>query len=238
MKRLVTEVQAAWQFLRTGLRSIDKTASIVPSSPFLVEAMLAHAPLANAKCVVELGPGTGAITRELLGKLPQDAHLHAIELDGDLLRGMATRLQDPRLRLHHGSAADAVRLVSESGCTHRADVIISSLGFALMNDALRAEILSDIRELLQPNGVFVQYSYPSARLVTYQFNQGWSRFNGHKFLQRHFKQVESRLTVLNAPPAFVHVCRGVLSEPIPLQAARKRKHHTLRRKLRAAAGNR
>ena len=238
MRRLATDLHAAWQFLRTGLRQIDKTASLLPSSRFLVDAMVAGAPLETAKCVVEFGPGTGAITKAVLDRLPHDAHLHAIELDGELLQGMTKRLHDPRLRPHHGSAADAARLLAEAGCRHRVDVIISSLGFALMSDALRAEILSDTRELLSPDGVFVQYTYPTAKALTYQFEQGWSRFDGRAFLQRHFRQVESRTVLLNVPPAMVHVCRGMLSEPVPIQVARQRRRQLHRPRLRAVGRKR
>lgn len=194
--------------------------------------MVASAPLETAKCVVEFGPGTGAITKAVLDRLPADAHLHAIELDGELLRGMTERLHDPRLRAHHGSAADAARLIAESGCRHHADVIFSSLGLALMSDALRTEILSDTRELLGPGGVFIQYTYPHAKALTYQFEQGWSRFDGRTYLQRHFRQVESKAILLNVPPAIVHVCRGMMSKPVSLESARKRRQPVKHRRLR------
>jgi 16S rRNA (adenine1518-N6/adenine1519-N6)-dimethyltransferase len=49
--------------------------------------------------VVEIGPGEGALTRPLLGRIP---HLTVIELDRDL----AARLQDDRVTVHQGDALD------------------------------------------------------------------------------------------------------------------------------------
>jgi len=60
-------------------------------------------PLEHAHCVVEFGPGTGVITEAILRKLPKDAHLHAIELDGELLETTTRRVNDPRLRPIHGA---------------------------------------------------------------------------------------------------------------------------------------
>ena len=54
-----------WVFFRQWLRAPLTTASVVPSSPRLGRAMALALP-ADAHRVVELGAGTGAITRELL----------------------------------------------------------------------------------------------------------------------------------------------------------------------------
>ncbi len=52
--------------------------------------------------VVEIGPGQGAITELLLS---QSGHLHAIELDRDLLRRLQQRYADnPRVTLHEADA--------------------------------------------------------------------------------------------------------------------------------------
>ena len=52
-------------FFRQWLRAPLKTASVVPSSPRLGRAMAMAIP-PGAEKVVELGAGTGAITRALL----------------------------------------------------------------------------------------------------------------------------------------------------------------------------
>ncbi len=232
LKRLLGDLGAALQFLGTGLRQIDKNASFFPSSRFLVDAMVAGVPLEHAHCVVEFGPGTGVITEAILKKLPQGAHLHAIELDGELLETTTRRVNDPRLRPIHGSAADAPALLRAAGCSHGTSAVISSLGLALMNDALRDAILTGAREVLAPEGIFMQYSYPHARMLTYQFGQGWSRFNGKSFMKEHFRDVQSQMVLRNAPPAQVYTCRE------PLRVAKRVASPDTRRarRRRSAAG--
>jgi 16S rRNA (adenine1518-N6/adenine1519-N6)-dimethyltransferase len=51
--------------------------------------------------VIEIGPGQGALTRELLARV---AHLDAVELDRDLVASLCTRIPPDRLTLHQADA--------------------------------------------------------------------------------------------------------------------------------------
>jgi phospholipid N-methyltransferase len=201
------EAGATLQFLKAGFLQFEKNASFVPSSRFLCDAMVSAASISNARCVVEFGPGTGVITEAILRALPEGGHLHAIELDGDLLASTTSRFNDRRLRPIHGSATDAASYLREAGCTHGADAVISSVGIAIMSDELRASILGAAQEILGPSGVFVQFHYLHVRAVTYQFGQGWGRFDGRRFHERLFGDVRSTRVFANIPPAAVYACR-------------------------------
>jgi 16S rRNA (adenine1518-N6/adenine1519-N6)-dimethyltransferase len=64
--------------------------------------------------VVEIGPGTGALTRELLARI---THLDAVELDRDLLARLDAEFPRERLTLHQGDALkfDFCQLTPGSG---------------------------------------------------------------------------------------------------------------------------
>jgi 16S rRNA (adenine1518-N6/adenine1519-N6)-dimethyltransferase len=64
--------------------------------------------------VVEIGPGTGALTRELLARV---AHLDAVELDRDLIARLESDFPRERLSLHQGDALkfDFCKIASGSG---------------------------------------------------------------------------------------------------------------------------
>jgi phospholipid N-methyltransferase len=205
MKKLIGDLGAALQFMQTGIRQIDKNASLLPSSQFLVDAMVRSAPLDHATCVVEYGPGTGVVTRSILKAMPAGAHLHAIELDGELLKTTTRLMNDPRLRPVHGSAAEAPKFLREAGCQH-SQAVFSSLGLALMNDALRNSIVAAACEVLEDNGIYVQYQYLHGKVVSYQFGQGLSRFDGKKYLRKYFHDIKSRVVIPNFPPAAVYTC--------------------------------
>src|SRR4030095_6761995 len=60
---------------------VQATRQFVPSSLYLTKAMIEPLPLAQAKLVVEFGPGTGVMTRALLKRIPTDATLLAFEIN-------------------------------------------------------------------------------------------------------------------------------------------------------------
>lgn len=54
-------------------------------------------------CVIEIGPGLGALTDPLLERLP---HLHVVEIDRDLIARLRTRYPPERLTIHEGDALE------------------------------------------------------------------------------------------------------------------------------------
>src|SRR3974377_115511 len=66
-------------FLREYMRNPRATASVCPSSPALSRRMAESIDFRRARTVVELGAGTGAVTREILGRLPRTGRLFAVD---------------------------------------------------------------------------------------------------------------------------------------------------------------
>lgn len=208
LQSIQQSARAGLLFLQRGLADFDTTASLVPSSRFLVRAMLEPLAREKPRCVVELGSGTGTLTREILDLLGPDGHVHAIELDGDLLATSVARLRDPRLRGLHGSAAETDALIDAECCGH-VDAVVSSLGLSMMDEELRTEIVESARRVLRPEGVFTQYNYAHTRyLVVSPAKRSVTRWSAEPWLRRRFRSVERELVVLNVPPAFVYTCRG------------------------------
>ena len=65
-------------------------------------------------CVVEIGPGLGALTDPLLQRLD---HLHVVEIDRDIIARLRPRYSPDRLTIHSGDARDFdfSSLVDQSG---------------------------------------------------------------------------------------------------------------------------
>src|SRR5271157_5549213 len=91
-------------FAEEALADFSTTAAISPSSTHLAAAMLKPLPLARTRVAVELGAGTGAITRALLAELPPMATLVVFEINPRFYNYLKTRFSDPRLVLIHSSA--------------------------------------------------------------------------------------------------------------------------------------
>lgn len=171
------------------IRHIKTSGTIVRSSPFLISRLLRAIDFRRARTVVQLGVGTGCITRALLKRLHPEATLLGLELNAVFVQENR-ELDDPRLRLVQGCASALPRFARDAGI-ERADYIVSSLPLAIMNEAIVERILRDAGRLLAPHGMFLQYQYSLSQRRT---------------LERRFEDVRVGFTLANIPPAFVYEC--------------------------------
>jgi len=180
----------AWFFARNFLRHPVMQGSLVPSSSFLVNDMLRRVDWKNARLVVELGPGVGTLTYAILKRMHSEAALVAIELNADFVGYLRNEVQDPRLHVVRGSAADVGKILADLKLS-QVDYIISSLPYANMRDSVRREILQESRQVLAPEGVLLFFQY-TTKVVPY--------------LRSCFKSVHQDFQLLNIPPALIFYC--------------------------------
>lgn len=143
-------------FLRAFLQRPKQIGSVIPSSRFLVRRLMRAARPEDAKLVVEYGPGTGVVTRELLRRLPSDGRLLAIEINERLAEHLREQVADPRLVVHVGSAADLPAILAARGLG-APDVVVSGIPFSTMDLELGRRILGATHRALAPRGRFVAY---------------------------------------------------------------------------------
>lgn len=175
-------------FFREASTHIGRIGAVAPSSRFLGRRMARLAVAERPTNVVELGAGTGALTRPLLAILASDARITAFETH-PIFADALERLGDPRLCVRR---ADAVLLTDAFGAG-RADAVVSGLPLSLFSESQRLHLLEEIGHALRPGGVYVQFQYSLQNL---------------KDLRRVFSDVRISFEWLNAPPAFVFACRN------------------------------
>jgi phosphatidylethanolamine/phosphatidyl-N-methylethanolamine N-methyltransferase len=144
------------QFFRGFLQHPKEVGSIIPSSRFLEKRIVRAAGIRKARTLVELGPGTGGTTRALLRAMDPQATLVAIEINPRFVRLLETTLDDPRLHVVHGSAADVSDALASLGLP-APDVILSGIPFSTMPPDLAASIVQSAHDALSPTGRFVAY---------------------------------------------------------------------------------
>ncbi len=95
-------------------------------------SMMTKAVPAGARCVVELGAGTGAITRALIGHVASSTRLLIVEMN-DVLHGVL-RHRFPEAQVVCGDARHLEELLAQNGALGRGqvDAVISSLGLLAM----------------------------------------------------------------------------------------------------------
>ena len=190
-------------FAGEAFAEFQSTAAIAPSSRFLAEAMAEPLPLARAKTVVEFGPGTGVMTRELLAHMPFGARLFAFEVNPRFVDYLRERIRDPRLEVVHLGAEDAAGELRKRG-VEPAEAVLSSLGLGLLPEPVVAQLLDGAYEMLAEDGIFTQFQY--VHRMRMQDGKP-ERFDAGDLLEKRFPVVERRLIVRNLPPAFVYACR-------------------------------
>lgn len=152
-------------FLRGFLQRPRRVASIVPSSVFLERRVVRAAGLAQARCVVELGPGTGGTTCALLRAAPMQARLLAIDLDPDFRARPRRQIADPRLAVQPGGA-EALDDHLRQWALPASDTAVSGIPFSTLPAYTARRIAGAIGPCPAPGGRFVAYP-PSAHVAGY-----------------------------------------------------------------------
>lgn len=184
-------------FARQFARQPGATGAIAPSSKSLARRVIKQADLASATTVVELGPGTGVFTEEIINNLHQDQLFFAIELNKAFVT--ATRRRCPSACVYHDAASALPQWLEKNDRT-QADCIISSIPWTIFDEPDQDEIMKAIVDSLAPGGMFISIIYLGARL----------RSRGRYFinnLQDRFSVVNSTPTVWqNIPPTQIYSC--------------------------------
>lgn len=184
--------------MSTALRRPGTVGAVAPSSAGLAELLATVVPSNTARAVVELGPGTGAVSDAIERRLPEGARHVAVEVDEQMAGHLrATR---PRMEVLTGDAVDLSKLLAEAGLAE-ADAVVSGLPWALFPEDNQRRILEQVAGVLGDGGAFTTFGYLHARPMG-----SARRFRG--LLRATFDEVIiSSVVWRNVPPAWVYVCR-------------------------------
>jgi phospholipid N-methyltransferase len=163
---------------------------MLPSSPFVVAEVLKQIDWANAKVIVEYGPGIGSFTGEVLRRMRPDASLVALEINPEFLGFLKQSLRDPRLHLVQESATEIEAVLGRLGHSH-ADYVISGIPFKTLPHPLRDRIVRKTHSVLRPRGSFLVYQLSSVVLP---------------YLEQVFGNVSRDVELLNFIPARLFYC--------------------------------
>jgi phosphatidylethanolamine/phosphatidyl-N-methylethanolamine N-methyltransferase len=150
------QLRDSFEFLRGFVRNPAQVGSVIPSSRRLEQRLVRDARIAEARTVVELGPGTGGTTAAFLRAMAPAAQLLAIELDDDFYRHLRTALPDPRFMLELGSAEHLAGYLADRRMG-APDAIVSGIPFSTMAPEVSDRIAASIARVLRPGGRFVAY---------------------------------------------------------------------------------
>lgn len=185
-------------FLKRFLANPGIVGALLPSSPALCREITSHINIESAEAVVELGPGTGVITDEILARLNPQAKFVAIELDNKMYDNL--HQNRPDLNIVNDSAVNLPEIMEQAKIKHL-NTIISGLPWAAFPEKLQLGILNAVVDSLCDGGYFTTFAYLQGLLLP-----AGQRFK--KLLKKSFREVNiSRVIWKNVPPAIVYRCK-------------------------------
>ena len=140
-------------FLRGLINSPKGVSAPTPSSPVLAEAIAAELDLTRPGLVIELGPGTGAVTAALIKRIGAP-RLLAIEQETSFIAPLRTRFPDADIRC--GDALNFERFLPPGAVVA---AVVSGLPLLHLPQATRRSLLARALNVQGPGGLFIQLSY-------------------------------------------------------------------------------
>lgn len=147
------------RFFRSWLKDPRHVGAVAPSGKALGRLMAAQVDPERPGHVVELGPGTGAITRALLSAGIAPKRLVLVERDPQFHALLRDRF--PGVTLVNGDAGELASLLRHHGI-ERINAVVSSLPMLTLPPELQTAVLEQSFRLMDDDGVFVQFTYSPA----------------------------------------------------------------------------
>jgi phospholipid N-methyltransferase len=201
-------------FFREFLRDFHSTGAIWPSSRWLAAALSRYvAQGSRPKRVLEVGPGTGAVTRKIISALGVEDALDLVELNETFVGVLRRRFDsDPAFRPAAQRSRVIHKAVEELPAEPTYDLIVSCLPFNNFPAATVGRILENFSRLLKPQGTLSFFEYVAVRPTRSLLSNRAERRRLHE-VGRTLKGVlgshefRRELVWTNVPPAWVHHVR-------------------------------
>lgn len=184
-------------FWKEVMQDPRKVGAIGPSSRELAKVVVRSARVADARTIIELGPGGGVITEEIVRWKPASSSLFALENNPALIEPLRKRFREAAVIQ---SCASRLPEIASKHDVPPAESIISTLPWTLFGPELQSHIVAGVRKCLSPGGIFAVgvcygiHFLPAGRTL-------------RTLLDTHFARVEmSPIIFANMPPAFVYSC--------------------------------
>lgn len=196
-------------FFRQFRENFESTGAIAPSGRYLGRALSRFVCAEDHPLrILEVGPGTGAVTKEILRKLQPQDQLDLVELNDEFVARLQEKLTSDSLYQQH---ADRIKIIHDMVQAVPGDqvydLIISGLPLNNFQPEVIQSILATFERLLVPGGTLSFFEYMFFRALR-SVRPGRMK-DVSAILQPWLQQHEFRRdwVWINMPSAWVHhVC--------------------------------
>jgi len=178
------------RFIRSWIEKPLSTGAVMPSGKVLARTMARYVDTRATGPVIELGPGTGAVTEALVERGVDPERLVLVEFNPTFCRML--RRKFPGATVVQGDAYSLRRAVGEL-LQAPAAAVVSGLPLMTKPMITRLRLITEAFALLAEKGPFVQFTYAVLPPIPTDFNGVTAE--------------SSELIWMNLPPARVWVYR-------------------------------
>lgn len=148
-------------FFRGFMEHPRMVGSIIPSTGWTINKMLAPVDWGNTRVFVEYGPGIGTFCKPVLDKLRGDAVMIVIDTNPLFIDYLSRTIRDKRFHAVLGSAENVEQILADMG-VDAADYVLSGLPFSTLPEGVAENIAKATYKVLQPGGAFLAYQFTAA----------------------------------------------------------------------------
>ena len=178
-------------FLRKWLDNHVGIGSVTPSSSWMCQELVRYVDPSRPQRILELGPGTGVVTRAICARMHPQSTLLAVEQDADFAR--LVQADHPEIEVIQGGFETLDARLPDGDMF---DVVISGMPTAIFPPRL----IASLRRLLVQRAPEAPFSQLTEVPLVF-----------HGLYRRMFRIVRFRFVPLNIPPGGVYHCFGVRS---------------------------
>ncbi len=202
------------KFFRECRQHFHTTGAILPSSRFLARALVR--PLFSPRPawrILEVGPGTGSVTREIAKRMTAADRLDAVEINARFAELVQRRVRQERV---FARCRDQIEIITAAVQdllgTGVYDLIVSGLPLNNLRAHEVREIFATYNRLLKPGGTLSFYEYTLVRQLKSPFVDRRERrrlFRVGRVMRGFIRdyQIRRERIFINVPPATVRYLR-------------------------------
>ena len=143
-------------FFRRWIANPLKVGALLPSSPALARLLARNVEIGPDDAVIEIGAGTGSITKALLeAGIPRD-RLFVVEIDSDMYGYL--RKQFPQVEIIHGDATKLLDIVP-SRWHGNVSTVVSGIPMITLPFEAQQRLIRSVFSIMKPGGQMLQYTY-------------------------------------------------------------------------------
>lgn len=186
------ETSGGMTFYLGWLKNPKRVGAIAPTSTGMARKMASVVRPESDLPVLELGPGTGVITKAILERGVRPENVVSVEYSQSFLPGL--KRQFPGVEFVYGDALNISQIARDLGI-ERFDSIVSALPLLNFPVDQRTHLVKEMMNLLAPGRPMIQFSYGLSPPVPAR---------AQAFEVRHLANA-----LLNLPPARLWLYTGV-----------------------------